>query len=100
VSKKRRFQNGATHPKEYPTNEFLQQMPLLEPLHIEPVDDAIVDRTLPFLPPIVADMVRVQRLCGMRPQDVRNMRAIDIDRTQKVWRYVPFTHKTEHQKKL
>ena len=30
--KKRRYQNGATHPKEYPTNEFQQQMPLVEPL--------------------------------------------------------------------
>jgi len=66
---------------------------------IHPVDDAAVDRTLPFLPPIVADMVRVQRLCGMRPQDVRNMRFIDIDRSRKVWCYRPFTHKMEHTEK-
>jgi len=63
---------------------------------IQPVDEAVVDRTLPFLPPIVADMVRVQRLCGMRPQDVRNMRFCDIDRSRKVWCYRPFTYKTEH----
>lgn len=66
---------------------------------IEPVDDAVVDKTLPFLPPVVADMVRVQRLIGGRPQDVRNMRACDIDRSGDVWRYRPFTHKTEHQGK-
>jgi integrase len=66
---------------------------------VKPVEDVIVDRTLPFLSPIVADMVRVQRLCGMRPQDVRHIRACDIDRTGEVWIYRPFTHKTEHHKK-
>ena len=68
--------------------------------NIEPVADEIVDKTLPFLSPIVADMVRVHRLCGMRPQDVRNIRACDIDRSGEVWRYVPFTHKTEHKNKI
>ena len=66
---------------------------------VKPVDTEIVEKTLPFMPPIVADMVRVQRLCGMRPQDIRNMRACDIDRTGDVWRYVPYTHKTEHKGK-
>jgi len=66
---------------------------------IESVDDNVVERTLPFLPPIVADMVRVQRLCGMRPQDVRNLRACDINRSGEIWRYVPYTHKTEHKGK-
>ena len=66
---------------------------------IESVDADVVERTLPFLPPIVADMVRVQLLCGMRPQDVRNLRACDIDRTGDIWRYVPYTHKTEHKGK-
>lgn len=66
---------------------------------IQPVSDEIVDKTLPFLPPIVADMVRVQRLCGCRPQDIRNMRSVDIDRSKDVWCYRPFTHKTEHQGK-
>jgi integrase len=32
----------------------------------------------------------------MRPQDVRNMRSCDIDKSGDVWRYVPYTHKTEH----
>jgi hypothetical protein len=31
---------------------------------IKPVDDAVVDATLPYLPEIVADMVRLQRLTG------------------------------------
>ena len=68
---------------------------------IKPVDAGLVEKTLPFLPPIVADMVRVQRLCGMRPQDIRNLRSIDIvNRDKDVWRYEPFTHKTEHKGKF
>ena len=66
---------------------------------VKPVVDDVVEKTLPFLPPIVADMVRVQRLCGMRPQDVRHLRAIDIDQSGDVWRYTPFTHKMEHEDK-
>ena len=59
---------------------------------VKPVDAETVEKTLPFMPPIVADMVRIQRLCGMRPQDIRNMRSCDIDQTGEIWRYVPFTH--------
>ena len=66
---------------------------------IKPVADAIVEKTLPHLPPIVADMVQIQRRSGMRPQDIRNCRACDFDRSGDVWRYVPYTHKTEHQDK-
>ena len=66
---------------------------------IQPISDEIVEKTLPFLPPIVADMVRIQRLIGGRPQDVRNMRSCDIDQTGDVWAYRPFTHKTEHKGK-
>jgi len=62
---------------------------------VKSVKDAIIDRTLPHLPPIVRDMVQVQRLGGWRPQDVFNLRAVDIDRnrTDGVWEYRPYTHK-------
>ena len=66
---------------------------------IRPVADDIVERTLPFMPPIVADTVRIQRRCGMRSQDVRNLRACDINRTGDVWCFEPYTHKTEHKGK-
>ena len=66
---------------------------------ILPVDDVIVEKTLPFLSSVVADMVRIQRLIGGRPQDVRNMRSCDIDQSGDVWAYRPFTHKTEHKGK-
>ncbi len=61
-----------------------------------PVDDATVDATLPFLPPIVADMVRFQRLTGCRPGEVCQLRPGDIDRTADVWVFRPESHKTEH----
>jgi hypothetical protein len=37
---------------------------------ILPVDDATVEATLPHLPAVVADMVRLQRPTGYRPSDL------------------------------
>ena len=63
---------------------------------VMPVEDTIADATLPHLPPIVADMVRLQRLTGMRPAEVCVVRSCDIDYSGDVWLYRPHTHKTEH----
>lgn len=63
---------------------------------VKPVSDAIVDATLPHLPAVVADMVRLQRLTGMRPSEVCSVRPCDLDRTSDVWQYLPKGHKTEH----
>lgn len=63
---------------------------------IGPVETAEVDATLPCLPEVVADMVRVQRAAGMRPSEVCIMRPCDIDRSGEVWLYTPQSHKTEH----
>ncbi len=67
---------------------------------VPPVPVAVIEATLPYLPPIVRDMVQIQRLAGMRPQDIRNMRGCDVDRSGDVWVYRPFTHKTEHHGKI
>ena len=45
-----------------------------------PVDDVVVDATLPALPKVIADMVRFQRLTGCRPGEVCLLRPIDLDR--------------------
>lgn len=63
---------------------------------VHPVDDKVVELTLPHLPEIVADMVRLQRLCGARPGEVCSLRPCDLDRSGEVWVYVPDEHKTEH----
>jgi integrase len=66
---------------------------------VPPVDLEIVEKTIPFMPPVIVDMVWVQLYAGMRPQDVRNMRVCDIDRSGNIWKYTPFTHKTKHRGK-
>lgn len=70
--------------------------PARETKPILPVDDEIVDATLPFMPEVTADMVRLQRLTGMRPAEVCILRPCDLDRTGDVWLYRPASHKTEH----
>ena len=63
---------------------------------ILPIAEEVVDATLPYLPPIVADMVRLQRLTGCRPAEVCLIRPCDVQAKGEVWRFVPVTHKTEH----
>ena len=63
---------------------------------IMPVDDAVVEATLPYLPPVVKDMVQFQRLTGSRPGEVCILRPCDVDRSNDVWFYRPESHKTEH----
>ncbi len=51
---------------------------------------------LPFLPPIVATMVRLQYLTGMRPGEVCAMQRSTLDqRDSDVWLYYPPTHKNQ-----
>jgi integrase len=65
---------------------------------VGPVPDELVDLTLPHLSPTVATMVRVQRLTGMRPQEVVAIQGKDISRSdQAVWIYRPDRHKNEHR---
>lgn len=60
---------------------------------VQPADDGAVERTLRFLSPTVAGMVRFQRLTGCRPQDVCNLHPDRIDRSEEVWVYRPEQHK-------
>jgi integrase len=61
-----------------------------------PIARAIVEETLPILPSIVADMVRLQLETGMRPGEVVILRAADLDTSGPVWLYRPAAHKTQH----
>jgi integrase len=64
---------------------------------VGPVPDDIIEKTLPHLPPIVAAMVRIQRLTGMRPQEVVGLRPLDLDMSDPAcWVYQPGRHKSEH----
>ncbi len=64
-----------------------------------PVEDSIVDKTLPHMSSVVADMVRLQRLTGMRPAEVCLLRPCNVGRNDDVWIYKPSTHKSEHHGK-
>ena len=67
-----------------------------ETVPVDRVSDEVVSKTLPCLSRVVADMVRFQRLTGCRPGEVCQLRPMDVDRSQAVWRYRPASHKTQH----
>ena len=60
---------------------------------IQSVSDSVIQATLPHLSPLVADIVRVHRLIGCRPDEVCGMRPADINRSGVVWFYSPAHHK-------
>jgi integrase len=66
---------------------------------VRPVPDTFVEAIRPFVPPQIWAMIELQRLSGMRPQEVCSMRTIDIDMAGRVWVFRPETHKTEHHDK-
>ena len=76
------------------------QAGVLETQPVSPVEDSVVEQTLPHMPDVVADMVRVQRFSGMRPAEVCAIRPCDIDRSGEVWVYRPYDHKMEHKDRL
>lgn len=66
---------------------------------VQPVDDATIEATLAWLPEVVADMVRLQRLTGCRPGEICLLRPWDVDTTAKpAWVWRPPHHKTSHLK--
>ncbi len=59
----------------------------------------VVEATVKHVNNIVADMVKLQLLTGMRPDEVCTVRLMDIDRSGEVWEYNVDGHKTEHHGK-
>ena len=66
---------------------------------VEPVSDAVVEATLPELPEVVADMIRLQRLTAARPAEICSLRPCDVQRGGQVWIYEPQQHKNLHRGK-
>jgi integrase len=64
---------------------------------IGPVEESIVDATLQQLSDTVAAMVRIQRLTGMRPDEVCRLCPCEVDRSDEVWTFTPSHHKTAHR---
>jgi len=64
---------------------------------VGPVDSAVVEATLPHLPPTVADMVRFQQATGCRPAEVCAVRPCDVDTSGTTWVYLARRHKTQYR---
>lgn len=66
---------------------------------VKPVPEAFVDAVRPFVSRQVWAMIELQRLTGMRPGEVCQMRTGDLNTSGRVWEYTPQSHKTEHHGK-
>lgn len=60
---------------------------------VRPVADEVVKKTLPHLPNVVADLVWFIRLAGCRPGEACQLRPVDIDMSEKVWKWTLKSHK-------
>jgi len=87
--------------------ETLQRLKALSPLlkgrteaveadPVLPVSEADVNVVLPQVSRQVRDMIRLQLLCGCRPDEIVRLRPCDVNREGDVWEYIPESHKTEH----
>ena len=63
---------------------------------VAPVAWSDVEKSMSFMRPMIADMVRLQYLLACRPGEIRMMRGCDIERSGEVWIYTVNNHKTEH----
>lgn len=68
-----------------------------DPEPIGPVEDTIVDATLPFLNRHLRALIEVQRLTGMRPGEATRLRMCEIDTSGDVWLYRPKRHKNANR---
>jgi integrase len=64
-----------------------------------PVSVEVVNQTLPHLPPILADVVRLQLATAARPSEVLCIRWMDVDTSADVWMFRPLDHKNSHLSK-
>lgn len=65
-----------------------------ESQRVRPAAEAVVEATIAKMPPVLAAMVRLQQITGMRSANLCALRPADIDRSRPVWRYAPPRHKS------
>ena len=63
---------------------------------VKPVAAAMVEAVLPLVSAQVRDMIKLQRLTGMRPEEVCQLRWAELETAEAVWTYRPTAHKTAH----
>lgn len=92
--------------QELCSNEAWQRLKSVEPLRqgyteaydrepVLPVSLDVVRKTAKELSPIVRDMLQIQLMTAMRPQELCDLRLADIDRTGDIWVYKPPRHKNK-----
>ncbi|MHC4999104.1 MAG: tyrosine-type recombinase/integrase [Planctomycetota bacterium] len=64
---------------------------------VKPVDEKDVYAILPHTTPVVAAMIELQLLTGMRPTEMCLLRPCDLDRSEAVWHYYPEKHKNQYR---
>lgn len=64
---------------------------------VKPIDEKYVYKVLPYTTPVIAAMIELQLLTGMRPGELVIMRPCDIDRSGDIWHYIPEKHKTDYR---
>lgn len=64
-----------------------------------PVAEATVEATLPHLPPMLADVARVQLLIGCRPGEILRACWREFDRSGPVWLFMPSRSKVAWKRK-
>jgi integrase len=64
---------------------------------VKPVDEKHVYATLAHTTPVVAAMIELQLLTGMRPGEMCQIRPCDLDRSDSVWHYYPEKHKNAYR---
>lgn len=62
---------------------------------VKPVDEKHVYRVLDYATPVVAAMIELQLLTGMRPGELVQLTPGDLDRSGEVWHYYPEKHKNK-----
>jgi integrase len=68
-----------------------------ESKRILPVDERDVYAVLDYTTPVVAAMIELQLLTGMRPAEMCQLRPCDLDRSDAVWHYYPEKHKNAYR---
>jgi len=71
----------------------------IEKPEVGPAEDAIVNGALLKMPRTIADMVKLQRLTGARPGEIRQLRPREVDRRISPWVVTPTTHKMQHHRR-
>ena len=67
---------------------------------VSPVDTETLEKTTAHLRPMIADMVTIQILTGMRPGELCRLSPSEIDRSESIWQYAPLDHKMSHKQRV